>query len=227
MKRIGLLGGTSWPSTIEYYRLLNESAARHFGEGHSAKLLLWSIDYFDIKQHAAKDYLKVHAVLKRELEALDALNPACIVICNNTLHESYDAIKDQLTLNAPVIHMAELTAEYVSNNQCRRVLLTGTQYTMECGYYAQKLVAQGINVTIPDLTERQIIQSIIQAIVKGKSTEEDKLVLRELLLNYDDCDSVITACTELPLILTQEITSLKVIDPLQIQCDAAFNFSIT
>jgi len=227
MKRIGLLGGTSWPSTIEYYRLLNEEAQAYFGAGHSAKLLLWSIDYFEIKQHYPNGWHEINAVLQRELTSLNALEPDCIVICNNTLHESYDAIKSKLSLDVPVIHMADLTVKYVSDFGCQHVLLLGTQYTMECGYYEDKLVKNGIKVTIPELDDRLSIQSMQQSIAKGDSTQGFAEAFQVILSKHAGCDAIITACTELPLIVTSEITELKIIDPLKIQCSAAFEYAIS
>ena len=226
MKRIGLLGGTSWPSTIEYYRILNEQAQDYFGDGHSAKLLLWSIDYFEIRQHYPNGWDKINSILQRELEFLNKLNPSCIIICNNTLHESYDAIKSDLKLDVPVIHMADLTVKYVSETGCKNVLLTGTQYTMECGYYSEKLESNGIKVTIPQLEHRILIQSMQQSIAKGKSTNGFEEAFKEIISKYPSCDAIITACTELPLIITPRITKLKIIDPLQIQCTEAFRYAV-
>jgi len=225
MKKIGLLGGTSWPSTIEYYRILNEQAQAHFGDGHSAKLLLWSIDYFEIRQHYPDGWHAINAILQRELEYLNDLKPGCIVICNNTLHESYDAIKNKLKLDVPVIHMADLAAKHVKDTGCQHVLLTGTQYTMECGYYTEKLVKNGIKVTIPELDDRILIQSMQQNIAKGKSTQGFAEAFKEIIAKHSTCDAIITACTELPLIVTSDITELKIIDPLKIQCAAAFDFA--
>lgn len=225
MKRIGLLGGTSWPSTIEYYRLLNEQAQQHFGEGHSAKLVLWSIDYFEIKQHYPNGWDKINAILQKELTSLNDLKPACIVICNNTLHESYDTIKAHLALDVPVIHMADLTVKHASDIGCRHVLLTGTQYTMECGYYAEKFASNGIKVTIPELDDRILIQSMQQSIAKGEPTKGFTEVLKTIIAKHAACDAIVTACTELPLVITPNITKLKIIDPLQIQCAAAFAYS--
>jgi len=226
MKRIGLLGGTSWPSTIEYYRILNEQAQDYFGDGHSAKLLLWNIDHFEIRQHYPNNLDKVNSILQRELESLNNLKPDCIVICNNTLHESYDAIKNNLNLDVPVIHMANLTAKYVSDFGFNNVLFTGTKYTMECGYYSDKLEANGIKVTIPNVEDRISIQSMQQSIAKGKSMKGFEESFEEIISRYKTCDSIITACTELPLVITPKITKLKIIDPLQLQCKAAFEFAV-
>ena len=225
MERIGLLGGMSWPSTIEYYRLLNEKAQAHLGEGHSARLLLSSMDYFEIRQHYPNGWDKIYPILQRELQYLNDLCPSCILICNNTLHQAFDAIKDKLNLSVPVFHMADLTAQHVYQKGHKKVLLTGTQYTMESGYYSNKIAAHGIEVIVPALEERIHIQSMQQSIAKGQATEQFTAAFEKILANYLDCDAVITACTELPLVITPTITQLEIVDPMAIQCDAAFKFA--
>ena len=102
MKTIGLLCGASWPSSIEYYKLLNQMAQAHYGGFHSAKLILLNIDYHEIKQHYPNGWDKIPSALKKELKKLNALNPDCILICNNTLHKAYDIIKDEISLNMPL-----------------------------------------------------------------------------------------------------------------------------
>jgi aspartate racemase len=225
MERIGLLGGTSWPSTIEYYRLFNEKAQAHFGEGHSAKLLLSSIDYFDIRQHYPNGWDKIYPILQRELQYLNDLKPSCILICNNTLHQGFDAIKDKLNLSVPVFHMADLTAQHLQQKGYKKVLLTGTQYTMESGYYSDKITAFAIEVIVPTLEERVLMQSMQQSIAKGETPEQFSAAFEQILANYADCDAVVTACTELPLVITPQITQLEIVDPMAIQCEAAFKFA--
>ena len=111
MKRIGLLGGTSWPSTIEYYKLLNEKADSHLGGGHSANITLWSIDYFKIKQLFSNGWEEINTIMEDEILALNRTNPDCILICNNTLHQSYDLIKERLSVGVPVFHMVDLSVK--------------------------------------------------------------------------------------------------------------------
>jgi aspartate racemase len=122
--------------------------------------------------------------------------------------------------------MADLTAKYVSELGCNNVLLTGTQYTMECGYYTNKLEAFGAKVTIPDIEDRILIQSMQQSIAKGKSTQGFDVAFKDIIAKYPMCDAIITACTELPLIITPKITTLTIIDPLKIQCAAAFEYAV-
>ena len=227
MKQIGLLGGTSWPSTIEYYRLLNQYAQDRYGEGHSARLLLWNIDYYNIKRHYPDGWPAINAVLKEELEAFAKTKPACILICNNTLHEGYDQIKQDLVCDIPVLHMPELTAQALHKAGHKKVLLLGTQYTMEAGYYAQKIEHYGIEVVVPNLQERQAIGSMQRMLATGEVNEKFNVHMQEMLTLYTHCDAIVTACTELPLVITPEITALPIIDPLTVQCQAAFEFATT
>ncbi len=113
MKTIGLLGGTAWISTIDYYRLINQMVARELGGCHSAQIVLKSIDYSGSKSNYGKDDKKVSSLLREELEKLAGLNPDCLIICNNTLHKYYDVIEDDLGLKIPLFHAVRLTADHV------------------------------------------------------------------------------------------------------------------
>jgi aspartate racemase len=225
MKRIGLLGGTAWPSTIEYYRIINEMAQFHYGSSHSAKILLWSIDYHEIRQSYPDDWRSIDLVLKRELLDFSETKPSCILICNNTLHESYDSIKNSLNLSIPVIHMVDLTIAKAKESNIEHVLLLGTKYTMEKGYYSSKFESLGIKVSIPCIDERIEIQEIQRHLASGEASSPYKEKISQILSNYIHCDAVVAACTELPLVVTEETTTLKILDPMRIQCEEGFKYA--
>lgn len=167
MKTIGLLGGTSWPSTIEYYRILNELAQRELGGFHSASLLLRSIDYHDIKSRYHERWAEIPALLEREIRALAALGPDCLVICNNALHKAFDAIAARLALTIPVFHIVEATGRAARSLDCRRLLLLGTKFTMEDGFYHRGLERFGLCVETPEAADRVRIQEIQTALARG------------------------------------------------------------
>jgi aspartate racemase len=134
MKTIGLLGGTSWPSTIEYYRILNELAQSRLGGFHSANILLRSIDYHEIKSRYHEGWNEIPSLLRKEIEALARLGPDCLVICNNTLHKAFDVIEADLRLTAPVFHIVAVTGKFARSRHFKRLLLLGTKFTMEDGF---------------------------------------------------------------------------------------------
>lgn len=226
MKTIGLLCGTSWPSSIEYYKLLNQMANKHFGGFHSAKLIMLNIDYHGIKQHYPNGWDKIPAVLKTELEKLDALNPDCLLICNNTLHKGYDMIKDEIQLNSPLFHMLELTAKEASKNKYTKLLLLGTKFTMEDDFFKKHLENHGSQVVVPTLKQRDEVQAFQTKLSKGIIEEDAKVYFKDLLLQYKDVDAVVLGCTELPLVIKEEDISQKILDPLTLQCQKAFEFAI-
>ncbi len=226
MKTIGLLCGTSWPSSIEYYKLLNQMANKHFGGFHSAKLIMLNIDYHGIKQHYPNGWDKIPAALKVELEKLDALNPDCLLICNNTLHKGYDMIKDEIELNNPLFHMLELTALEASKNKYKKLLLLGTKFTMEDDFFKNHLENYGAEVIVPTLEERDEVQAFQTKLSRGIIEDAAKAYFQDLLLKYKNVDAVVLGCTELPLVIKEEDISQKILDPLTLQCQKAFEFAI-
>src|SRR3546814_874556 len=143
MKTIGLLGGTSWPSTIEYYRLLNEMAQARLGGHHCARLILYNIDYHAIKSRYQGGWDEIPKLLRSELERLCRLKPDCLLICNNTLHKALDHIAETWSPDIPVFHIVDAVGRAARRHGMERVLLLGTRFTMEDGYYAERL--QGLD----------------------------------------------------------------------------------
>jgi aspartate racemase len=229
MKTIGLLGGTSWPSTIEYYRLLNEMAQARLGGFHSASLLLKSIDYHEIKGRYYDRWDEIPALLEAEIRAFAALaprGPDCLVICNNTLHKAYDTIEPGLALAIPVFHIVKVTGAAARAKNARRVLLLGTRFTMEDGFYHRGLEAFGLQVVTPDAADRSAIQAIQSELARGVAKSGFRTQMAALIAKHAGAvDAVVLACTELPLAVSQAESSLPVINPTEEQCRAAFAFA--
>ena len=226
MKRIGLLGGTSWPSTIEYYRLLNQLAAKKLGGHHSANLLLYSIDYHAIKSRYLDGWSEIPPLLKKEIETILASPCDCLILCNNTLHKAFDIIQPELNLSIPFFHAVDLTAQYAEQNHLKHLLLLGTKFTMEDGFFSHKLEALGLDVTVPDSDDRQKIQFIQTELAQGILRPEFTEYFSLLLTKYAHLDGVVLACTELPLAINETMTSLTVINPIELQCHAAIDFAV-
>jgi aspartate racemase len=226
MKRIGLLGGTSWPSTINYYKILNQLAQDYYGGYHSAKLLLWNIDYHAIKSRYHDGWDEIPALLKKEIINFSHTNPDCLLICNNTLHEAYDIIAEDLSLSFPSFHIVHCVAEEAKEKKLTKLLLLGTKYTMEHGYYYSKLEDHGLDIVIPSESHRKEIQTIQSSIARGNTVNrEQKNKFQKILENYTQIEAIVTACTELPLIVTEDITDILILDPTEIQCQKAFKFA--
>lgn len=226
MKTIGLLAGTSWPSSIEYYKLLNQMAQNHFGGHHSAKLIILNIDYHEIKQQYNDGWDKIPDILKKELLKLNYLKPDCILICNNTLHKAYDIFKDDITLDMPLFHMLEITAQTAKEENFKKLLLLGTKFTMENDFFKKHLEAFGAEVVVPNLEQRNQIQEFQSKLSKGIIEDDSKNYFIDLLKKYDDIDAVVLGCTELPLVIEQKGIKQHILNPLELQCQQAFKYAI-
>jgi aspartate racemase len=228
MKQIGLLGGTSWPSTIDYYKLLNQMAAERLGGHHSARILLQSIDYHEIKSRYGARWAEVPPLLKAELDSLAAKKPDCIVICNNTLHKGLDALGYEADVKGvPVIHIVNETGKAAQAAGHKRVLLLGTKFTMEDGYYEGKLENDfALDVETPNETHRNEIQAMQARIAAGENAEQFESSFAALLKYYKSFDAVVLACTELPLVVTERVTTLPILNPTLAQCRAAMDFAL-
>ena len=225
MKKIGLLGGTSYPSTILYYRLLNELYNQKMGGFHSCPMILQNIDYHDIKSryNLPNGWDEIPRLLKKEIENLIELSPSCIIICNNTLHKAFDIIKGELQLQIPVFHIIELTVSYIKKNNLNNVLLLGTKFTMQDDFFKGYLKKQGIEVVVPTNKEIDEIQTIQTALSKGYFKNDYQNFFEALCLKYKKCNGVILGCTELPLVFDKIKIDHK-INTIQLQCEVAIDF---
>ncbi len=226
MKLIGLLGGTSWPSTLMYYELLNKAVQERRGALHSARILLYSIDYHPIKTSYAGGWERIPALLAEEMTLLAAKSPDCIILCNNTLHKAFDSISEDMKLSVPVFHAGHLTAEEAVRRGDKTVLLLGTQFTMEDGFFAHYLESRGVNVVVPQYEDRVRIQEMQSNIALGQASPEYYTIFASLLARYTHVDSVVLACTELPLFINQTNAPMPIINPMECQCNAALHFAL-
>ncbi|MBC7778628.1 MAG: amino acid racemase [Proteobacteria bacterium] len=236
MKLIGVLGGTSWPSTVIYYRVLNELAQAYLGGHHSARLLVHSIDYHEIRRRypeagvPAEMFDEIAPLLERELLALAACRPDCIVLGNNTLHKSLDTFSERLArafpVPIPIFHIVDETAAVALADGRRRVLLLATRFTMEDGFFARRLARHGIEAVVPDAAGRAEVQAIQTPLARGESRPEFRDRLHRLIADHADLDAVVLGCTELPLAVDPATCALPVLDTVRIQCERAFRFAL-
>ncbi|MFA6184420.1 MAG: amino acid racemase [Parcubacteria group bacterium] len=226
MKIIGLLGGTSWVSTVEYYRQINKKVNERLGKNHSAKIILSSMDYEEIKQYNYQNWEKIEDILTDEIMKLDSCKVDCMLICNNTLHKALDDIKPYLYAEAPIFHIVDCVGEYAKKNNFKNILLFGTKFTMEDGFYHKKLKEYGLNIITPAEDERMEIQRITQEeLAKEKFTDVSRKWFQEIVAKYP-CDAVVVGCTELPMIIKQEDYNIPILNTLDLHCEKAVNFSL-
>lgn len=223
MKRIGILGGTAYPSTALYYTILNQMANEKWGGYHSCPIILYSIDYHHIKSRYADRWDEIPNLLKDEVENLLMLQPDCYLIANNTLHKAYDEIKHELLTNIPISHSIELTKQHILKQGMQRVLLLGTPFTMGDDYFKAPLQQSNIDVVIPNAEEINQIGHYQSILAKGEVSEDMLTFFTALVNHYSDVDGIILGCTELPLVFNKLQIDCPIIDTMVLQCIDAFN----
>lgn len=225
---IGVLGGMSWPSTVLPYRLLNQGVERRLGGLHSARIALYSIDYHDIRSGYTQGWENIPALLETEIGTLLAFRPDCWMIANNTLHKVYDQIGDRLPPAPPMFHAVKLVRDRLLAACHRKVLLLGTRFTMEDGYFADPLRHVGIEVSIPEEADRERVGEIQMRLAQGDMKREYYDYFTDLISRHADegCEAAIAGCTELPLAITQDTCPIELVDPLVLQCAACVDFAL-
>ena len=228
MRTIGLLGGMSWESTVTYYQLINERVKERLGGLHSAKILLYSVEFAEIEAYqSAGDWEKAAAVLAEAARGLERAGADFIVICTNTMHKVAPEIQEWLTV--PLIHIAEATAGVLLNRGISTVGLLGTKYTMTQDFYKDKLIKAGIQVLIPEAEDVETVNRIIyEELCLGMIRPESKTVFLEIIekLAARGAQGVILGCTEIGLLVQQEDTALPVFDTTRIHAEKAVQLAL-
>lgn len=228
MKTIGLIGGMSWESTVTYYQLVNEVVKSELGGLHSAKVVLYSVDFQEIEDCQANgDWDKSAEILSEAAKNLEKAGADFIVICTNTMHKVVKSIQKEIHI--PILHIAEATAEKLIENKISKVALLGTKYTMQQDFYKEKLIERGIEVVIPNEQDIQIINRIIYeelclGIISMESKEEYIRIIEKLEKN--GAKGVILGCTEIGLLIQQQDIKIPVFDTTQIHATKAAKFAI-
>ena len=214
MKTIGLIGGMSWESTVTYYQLINETVKKELGGLHSAKILLYSVDFAEIEEYQAKGQWDRSAdVLGLAAENLERAGADFVVICTNTMHKVVPQIQQRICI--PILHIAETTAAALREKHITKVGLLGTKYTMTQDFYKDKLTEAGIQVLIPDAQGVELVNDVIYGeLCLGVIREESKAAFVDIIekLGEMGAQGVILGCTEIGLLVQQADTSLPVFD---------------
>ncbi len=228
MKKIGMLGGMSWESSLEYYRIMNELVKERLGASHSVYCLMVSVDFDEVEklQHqGAWDQLT--QIMVDEAMNLKNAGAECIVICTNTMHMMAPDIEAMTGL--PVIHIADVTADEVLRRQVKKVLLLGTKFTMQGDFYKKRMEAKGVEVYVPEAADQEVIHKVIyNELILGDINEASKQAYINIINKSVEkgIEGVILGCTEIPLLIKDEDVSIEVFDTTAIHAKAAIEFSI-
>lgn len=223
MKTIGLIGGMSWESTVTYYQIINDVVRKQLGGLHSAKVLLYSVDFYDIEKcQAVGDWDTSAAILAQAASTLEKAGADFIVICTNTMHKVVPHIQARITI--PIVHIADATAVELHARHMTTVALLGTKYTMTQDFYKEKLISAGIDVVVPDADDIEVVNNIIYdelclGIISKASKQHYLRIIEKLA--QKGAQGVILGCTEIGLLVKQEDTVLPVFDTTQIHAARA------
>ena len=228
MKTIGLIGGMSWESTVEYYRIINEEVKNRLGGLHSAKCLLYSIDFEEIERYQAEEkWEQAGTQLGEVAHSLEIAGADFIVICTNTMHKVVEHIEEKIDI--PILHIADATASQIHKSNIGTIGLLGTKYTMEQEFYKSRLESNGIKVLIPDPAEREMVHKVIYeelcvGSIRQPSREYYKQVITRLV--DDGAEGIVLGCTEIGLLVTAEDAEVPLFDTTVIHAVESVNIAL-
>jgi aspartate racemase len=229
LKTIGLIGGMSWKSTIEYYEVINETVRSRLGGFHSAKCLMYTVDFAEIEiLQRENKWKEVSDIMVDIANKLKKGGADFIVICTNTIHKVVSEIEKKVGIK--VLHIVELTGKKIIQNGMKKVGLLGTKFTMEGDFYKNILKDRfNIDVIVPNEVEREFIHKVIfeelcKGILNKTSKEKYKEIIDSLVLI--GAEGVILGCTEIPLLIKQEDVSIPVFDTTKIHAVSAVEFAL-
>lgn len=229
MKTIGIIGGLTWLSTVEYYRTINQMVQERLGGVEAAELILYSLNFAEIKKLTEDDHWdEISHLVSAIAQKLQLAGADCIIIGANTMHRIADEV--QMSIQIPLIHIAEETALSIKKTGCKTVALLGTKYTMQLPFYKDKLTEHGISTLIPDEDDIAFINTAIyEEMGKGLFLPETKKRFLEIIHRLTDqgAEGIILGCTEIPLLINPEDSPLPVFDTMLIHSKAAVDFALS
>jgi aspartate racemase len=229
MKPVGIIGGVSWESTIEYYRLFNQAVKAQVGPNHSAELLIYSLDFAPVAQLENQEKWDQLATLLidvgRRLESAGALS---LLIASNTLHKIASEVEANLVI--PLVHIADTVVSEIRTTDIKTVGLLGTRFVMEQDFFKERLTAKGINVLIPSESQRAFVHDVIfTELVLGAIRDQSRETLLSIVdeLTAAGAEGVILACTELPLLIRSSDTTVTLFDSMALHVKEAVARALT
>jgi len=230
MKTIGLLGGMSWESTLEYYRIINREMSKRLGGLHSAKILMYSVDFGEVEPLMQMgDWQKIGDHVAGIARRLESAGADCILLCTNTVHKVADRIEQAISV--PFVHIADATGEGIVSRGLKKVGLLGTRYTMEEDFYRSRLNTRfGISILAPSEGDRVLVNDVIfselcQGVIAQSSRERFREIVAELASR--GAQGIILGCTEIPLLLKQEDSPVPLFDTTLMHALRAVDFALS
>ncbi len=231
MRTIGIIGGMSWESSQEYYRIINQTVKAQLGGYHSADCLMYSVDFHDVEQmQMAGDWDGLGQMMADAAQRLENGGADCVVLATNTMHKLTDNI--EAAVDIPFLHIADATAKRIKQAGITSIGVLGTRFTMEDDFYAGRLRDKhGLNVVVPDETGRHRVHEVIyNELVLGEINEQsrqDYIEIISRMAQQDSAQGVILGCTEIGLLIQQEHTPLPVFDTTRIHAEHAVDFALS
>lgn len=229
MKKIGLIGGMSWESTLLYYELINKKVKATLGGLHSADCVIESVDFSEIAELQAKDDWKaLDDLMISRAKKLEGSGAELLMICANTMHLCVEAIEKHT--NLPIVHIAEVTADQIKEAQLDKVALLGTKFTMEKDFFKNILINKGIDVIVPDQKGRDLVHDIIyNELVRGDIKIESKKIYLDIIadLKAKGAQGIILGCTEIPLLIGPEDTDIPLFNTTKIHAEKTVELSLS
>jgi len=229
MKTIGMIGGMSWESTLDYYRYLNEGVKSRLGGSHSARCLLYSVDFEEIEryQHAGQWDLAT-AVMVDAAKRLESGGADFVMICTNTMHKMAHEVQNAIKI--PILHIVDAAAGAIKTAGLHKVGLLGTRFTMEGDFYRLRLEAlHGLNVIVPDKEEREIIHRVIyDELCLGKVENKSRKQYQQIIANLSSqgAEGIILGCTEIGMLIKPEDSPIPLFDTTFIHSQLAVDFAL-
>jgi aspartate racemase len=229
MKTIGLIGGMSWESTVEYYRILNKEVSRRLGGFHSAKILMYSVDFGEIEGLMREGkWEEIGGHIAKFAKTIESAGADVILLCTNTVHKVASWIES--ATRVPFIHIADATGEEISRKGLKKVGLLGTRYTMEGDFYKHRLTEKyGLSVLIPPDGKRGIVNDVIfnelcLGVIKPSSRDQFMEIIRELVAR--GAEGIILGCTEIPMLIKQSDCPVPLLDTTSIHAMRAVDYAL-
>lgn len=228
MKTIGLVGGLTWHSTIDYYRFMNQQVHSRLGGDSSAEIVLYSVNFDEIKKltHAG-DWASITAIIGAAAEKVQDAGADCLLLGANTMHHIAEEVAAMISI--PLIHIADATARAIRAKQLRKIALLGTRYTMEFDFFKNRLATHGITTLVPYGTDAVFInKSIYDELGKGILLPSTKAEFNRIILQLigEGAEGIILGCTEIPLLIKQEDCPVPVFDTALLHATAAVDFAL-
>ncbi|MCR5025453.1 MAG: aspartate/glutamate racemase family protein [Lachnospiraceae bacterium] len=226
MKTIGLIGGMSWESTIPYYRIINETIGKEMGGLHSARIILYSVEFSELEAYMSEGkWENIAEVLTDAAIKLEGAGADVILICTNTMHKLFPKISEKVKI--PMIHIADATADELEEKGIRKTALLGTKYTMRGDFYRSRLTERGFEVLIPEEEDIELINSVIfDELCKGIVSNSSRQAYAKVIEKLKDqgAEGVILGCTEIGMLISQEDSVIPVFDTTVIHAKSAAKY---